>query len=139
MKRRATVFERLALKEKVRIQRQMSSLVALNKEANRVSDVCNQLEDIVEEIKSKDDIESAGFLRANAEMGFHVRSQLDTAKNRQDYINEELANIRRKVAFSNRRLDRSTEKAKEIRASDREEREHKREDAEASRRQRTVR
>ena len=95
--------------------------------------------DLVQEIKLKDDIRSAGFLRANAEMGFHVRSQLDTAKNRQDYINEELANIRRKVAFSNRRLDRSTEKAKEIRTSDREEREQKREDAEASRRQRNVR
>ncbi len=139
MKRRAKVFERLVLKEKVRIQRQISSLVALNKEANRVSDVCNQLENIVGEIKLNDDIKSAGFLRANAEMSFHVRNQLDAAKNRQEYVNEELANMRRKVAYSNRRLDRSTEKAKEINSSDREEREQKREDAEACRRQRTVR
>ncbi len=134
MTRRAKVFERLALKEKVRINRQITSLVALNKEANRVNEVCNQLEDLVQEIKLTDDAKNMGFLKANAQMSFHVRSQLDTAKNRQEYINEELANIKRKVAFSNRRLDRSNEKAREILASDREERECKREDAEASQR-----
>ena len=134
MKRRDAIFDRLALKEKLFINQQMRNLDALNNELKKLEDMRQKLIDMTEESAPKIREQTAFTLRSSAELNYQIRDQLETASNRSDHLNQELKFMRQKIALSDRRREKSASKAEQIRRTNRDEREARREDDDASRR-----
>ena len=134
MSRRASTFDRLALKEQVLINRQMRNLGELNNEFQKLDQMRQQLDEMAREQVPNDGEQIAGTFRVTAQLNHQIRKQLETASNRCDHLAIELQHMREKNALSGRRREKSTSKADEIRTNARNERETKREDDEASRR-----
>ena len=134
MKRRDSIFDRLALKEKLFINQQMRNLSALNSEFQKLEDMRVKLSAMAAESAPKPDEQTAFALRSSAELNYQIRDQLETASNRSDHLSEELKFMRQKIALSNRRREKSASKAEQIRRTNRETRAARREDDEAARR-----
>ena len=134
MKRRDSIFDRLALKEKLFINQQMRNLGALNSEFQKLEDMRVKLSAMAAESALKPDEQTAFALRSSAELNYQIRDQLETASNRSDHLSEELKFMRQKIAMSDRRREKSASKAEQIRRTNRETRAARREDDEAARR-----
>ena len=134
MKRRDSIFDRLALKEKLFINQQMRNLGALNSEFQKLEDMRVKLGAMAAESAPKPDEQTAFALRSSAELNYQIRDQLETASNRSDHLSEELKFMRQKIALSDRRREKSASKAEQIRRTNREARAARREDDEAARR-----
>ena len=134
MSRRASTFDRLALKEQVLINRQMRGLGELSNEFQKIDQIRQTLDEMAREQVPNDGEQIAGTFRVTAQLNQQIRNQLETASNRCDHLAEELQNMRKKIAMSGRRREKSASKANELRANQRNERETKREDDQASRR-----
>lgn len=134
MKRRDAIFDRLALKEKLFINQQMRNLGALNSELQKLADIRQKLRDMAAESAPKTQEHTAFTLRSSAELNYQIRDQLETASNRSDHLTEELKFMRQKIALSDRRREKSASKAEQIRRINRDEREARRDDDDASRR-----
>ena len=134
MKRRDSIFDRLALKEKLFISQQMRNLGALNSEFQKLEDMRVKLSAMAAESAPKPDEQTAFALRSSAELNYQIRDQLETASNRSDHLSEELKFMRQKIALSDRRREKSASKAEQIRRTTRETRAARREDDEAARR-----
>ena len=134
MKRRDSIFDRLALKEKLFINQQMRNLGALNSEFQKLEDMRVKLSAMALESAPKPDEQTAFALRSSAELNYQIRDQLETASNRSDHLSEELKFMRQKIALSDRRREKSASKAEQIRRTTRETRAARREDDEAARR-----
>ena len=134
MKRRDSIFDRLALKEKLFINQQMRNLGALNSEFQKLEDMRVKLSAMAAESALKPDEQTAFALRSSAELNYQIRDQLETASNRSDHLSEELKFMRQKIALSDRRREKSASKADQIRRTNRETRAARREDDEAARR-----
>ena len=134
MKRRDSIFDRLALKEKLFINQQMRNLGALNSEFQKLENMRVKLSAMAAESAPKPDEQTAFALRSSAELNYQIRDQLETASNRSDHLSEELKFMRQKIALSDRRREKSASKAEQIRRTTRETRAARREDDEATRR-----
>ena len=134
MKRRDSIFDRLALKEKLFINQQMRNLGALNSEFRKLEDMRVKLSAMAAESAPKPDEQTAFALRSSAELNYQIRNQLETASNRSDHLSEELKFMRQKIALSDRRREKSVSKAEQIRRTNRETRAARLEDDEAARR-----
>jgi hypothetical protein len=134
MKRRDSIFDRLALKEKLFINQQMRNLGVLNSEFQKLEDMRVKLGAMAAESELKPDEQTAFALRSSAELNYQIRDQLETASNRSDHLSEELKFMRQKIALSDRRREKSASKAEQIRRTNRETRAARREDDEAARR-----
>jgi hypothetical protein len=134
MKRRDSIFDRLALKEKLFINQQMRNLGALSSEFQKLEDMRVKLSAMAAESAPKPDEQTAFALRSSAELNYQIRDQLETASNRSDHLSEELKFMRQKIALSDRRREKSASKAEQIRRTTRETRAARREDDEAARR-----
>ena len=134
MSRRASTFDRLALREQVQINRQMRGLGELNNEFQKIDQMRQKLDEMAREQVPNDGEQIASTFRVTAQLNHQIREQLETASNRCDHLAIELQSMRKKIALSGRRREKSASKAEELRTNERNERERKREDDEASRR-----
>ena len=134
MSRRASTFDRLALKEQVLINRQMRGLGELNNEFQKIDQMRQKLDEMAREQIPNEGEQIAGTFRVTAQLNHQIRKQLETASNRCDHLAIELQNIRKEIALSGRRQKKSASKADALRTNERNERESKRDDDEASRR-----
>ena len=134
MSGRASIFDRLALKERVAINKQMKSLGASSNEFRQIDKMRQKLEEMARDQSPSDGVQNAGSLRAAAQLNFQIQVQLDTASNRSEHLAEELRNVRQRIAQSDRRREKSTNKADALRAKAQNDLDTKREDDEASRR-----
>ena len=134
MKQRDAIFDRLALKEKLFINQQIRNLGALNSELQKLTDMRQKLSDMAEESAPKIKEQTAFTLRSSAELNYQIRDQLETASNRSEHLSQELQTMRQKIALSDRRREKSASKAEHIRRTNRDDREARREDDDASRR-----
>ena len=134
MKRRDVIFDRLALKEKLFITQQMQNLGAMHSELQKIEDMRQKLSDMAADSAPKIEEQTAFALRSSAELNYQIRDQLETASNRSDHLSEELKFMRQKIALSDRRREKSAGKAQQIRRTNRDQRDARREDDDASRR-----
>ena len=134
MSRRASIFDRLALKERVAINQQMKSLGALSNEFRQIDEMRQKLDEMAREQAPGDGVQNAGSLRAAAQLNYQIRVQLETASNRSYHLAEELRHMRQRIAQSDRRREKSANKAEALRAKARNDSDAKREADEASRR-----
>ena len=139
MSRRASIFDRLALKERVMITQQIKSLCALSSEFQQIDRMRQKLDEMARDQAPSDGEQNAGSLRAAAQLSLQIHVQLETASNRSEHLAEELRHVRQRIAQSDRRRGKSTNKADALRAKARNDRDTKREDDEASLRRRQPR
>jgi hypothetical protein len=112
----------------------MRGLGTLNNEFQQVDQMRRKLDEMAREQVADGGEQMAGSLRVSSQLNFQIREQLETASNRCDHLSEELRNIRKKIVQSDRRREKSTNRAYTLRIQERNERDAKREDDEASRR-----
>lgn len=136
MSRRLSTFDRLALKERVLINKQMRGLGILNSEFQRIDEMRQKLSEMARDQALEDGEQVMATFRVTAQLNYKIREQLETANNRCDHLAQELQTMRQKIAQSDRRREKSANKASALRTKERNERETKREDDEASRRRR---
>ena len=137
MSRRASTFDRLALKEQVLINRQMRGLGELNNEFQKIDQMRQKLDEMAREQVPNDGEQIAGTFRVTAPakpsnpraVGYGQQSLRPFGCRIEEYA--------KKIALSGRRREKSASKADELRANERNEREMRREDEEASRRRTT--
>ena len=134
MSRRLSTFDRLALKERVLINKQMRGLGILNSEFQLIDEMRQKLSEMARDQALEDGEQVMATFRVAAQLNYKIREQLATANNRCDHLAQELQTMRQKIAQSDRRREKSANKARALRAKERNERETKREDDEASRR-----
>ena len=94
MKRRDTIFDRLALKEKMFINQEMQNLGTLHNELKKIEHMRQKLSDMAADSAPKIQEQTAFFLRSSAELNHQIRDQLETASNRSDHLAEELKILR---------------------------------------------
>ena len=80
--RRASIFKKMALRDKLDAFRKRQSLNALRDELNKNNDVRNKLENLVEETNSQDLAKTAMALHSSSWYNTQVRDQLEIAENR---------------------------------------------------------
>ena len=97
MSRRASTFDRLALREQVLINRQMRGLGELNNEFQKIDQMRQKLDEMAREQVPNDGEQIAGTFRVTAQLNHQIRKQLETASNRCDHLAIELQNMRKKL------------------------------------------
>ncbi len=134
MNRRISTLHRLALKERVLINRQMRGLGVLNSEFQRIDEMRKKLSEMADEHAHDNGEQVMSTFRIAAQLNHQIRDQLEMANNRCDHLAQELQTMRYRIAQADRRRQKSTKKADALRARELNDRDAKREDAEASRR-----
>jgi len=134
MNRRISTLHRLALKERVLINRQMRGLGVLNSEFQRIDEMRKKLSEMAGEHTHDNGEQVMSTFRIAAQLNHQIRDQLAMANNRCDHLAQELQTMRYRIAQADRRREKSTKKADALRVRELNDRVAKREDAEASRR-----
>ena len=106
MSRRASTYDRLALREQVQINQQMRGLGALNAEFQQIDQMRQQLDEMAREQAPNYGEQIASTLRVTAQLNHQIREQLETASNRCEHLAVELQNMRKKIALSGRRREK---------------------------------
>ena len=73
MSRRSSIFDRLALKERVAINQQMKSLGALSNEFRQLDEMRQKLDEMARDQAPSDGVQNAGSLRAAAQLNFQIQ------------------------------------------------------------------
>ena len=136
MRKRRSIFDRLALKQQLEIRKQMRSLGALNDESVKIADMRDTLQEIADQDAGKRNAGTAFALRSAAQFDSQIRDQLDTAVNRCDYLDEEIKGLRAKIAEADRRREKSAQLARNQRRVAAMLRDSRQEDEDALRRRR---
>ena len=136
MQKRRSIFDRLALKQKLEIRKQMRSLSALHDETVKIANMRDTLQEIADQDSGKRNAGTAFALRSAAQFDNQIRDQLDTAVNRCHYLDQEIKVLRTKIAEADRRREKSSQLARNQRRAAAMLRDSRQEDDDASRRRR---
>ena len=123
MSRRASTFDRLALREQVLINRQMRGLGELNNEFQKIDQMRQKLDEMAREQVPNDGEQIAGTFRVTAQLNHQIRKQLETASNRCDHLAIELQSMRKKLRCQVAVAKNLQARPDELRTNERNERE----------------
>ena len=112
--RRASIFKKMALRDKLDAFRKRQSLNALRDELNKNNDVRNKLENLVEETNSQDLAKTAMSLHSSSWYNTQVRDQLEIAENRCVHLEKEMQSMQSDVVRAERKRARKQERADEL-------------------------
>ena len=117
--KRASIFKKMALRDKLEASRKLQSLGVLRAELSKNQNVLYQLENLVEEAASPDGPETAMALHSASWYSTRVRDQLEMVANRCTHLDKEvqlmqteLARAEQKRAKKQQRADELTSQAK---------------------------
>jgi len=122
-KPRRSVFELLALREKILITKKSRNLSLLRQELEKTERLRDQLDAAIDQTENGIGEQTAGQLRANNWYRGQMMEQRDTMRNRESFLSQEVDTTRRDVAQSRRRETRAADLAtarKQTEAQDRE-------------------
>lgn len=122
-KPRRSVFELLALREKISITKKSRNLSLLRQELEKTERLRDQLDAAIDQTENGIGEQTAGQLRANSWYRGQMMDQRDTMRNRESFLSQEVDTTRRDVAQSRRRKTRAADLAtarKKTEAQDRE-------------------
>lgn len=112
--RRASIFKKMALRDKLDAFRKRQSLNALRDELNKNNDVRNKLENLVEETNSQDLAKTAMSLHSSSWYNTQVRDQLEIAENRCVHLEKEMQSMQSDLVRAERKRARKQERADEL-------------------------
>ena len=112
--RRASIFKKMALRDKLDAFRKRQSLNALRDELNKNNDVRNKLENLVEETNSQDLAKTAMALHSSSWYNTQVRDQLEIAENRCVHLEKEMQSMQSDLVRAEQKRARKQERADEL-------------------------
>jgi hypothetical protein len=109
--KRAGIYEKLALKDKLESNKQRQSLLLLTEELDKNEQIKAQLARLIEENLKEVKAQSGMALQSASWFSTKVRDQLELVQNRCQHLEIEIDEIRKKLAHAERRRSHKTEKA----------------------------
>ena len=109
--KRAGIYEKLALKDKLESNKQRQSLLLLTEELDKNEQIKAQLARLIEENLKEVKAQSGMALQSASWFSTKVRDQLELVQNRCQHLEIEIDEMRKKLAHAERRRSRKTEKA----------------------------
>ena len=112
--KRAAIFKKMALRDKLEASRKRQSLGVLRDELSKNQGVRDQLENLVEEASSPDEAQTAMALYSASWYNTRVRDQLEMVANRCTHLDEEVQNIQTELARAEQKRAKKQERAEEL-------------------------
>ena len=112
--KRAAIFEKMALRDKLEASRKRQSLGVLRDELSKNQGVRDQLENLVEEASSPDEAQTAMALYSASWYNTRVRDQLEIVANRCTHLDKEVQTMQTELARAERKRAKKQERAEEL-------------------------
>ena len=93
-----SIYERYSIKQKINVIKQSEIMQTLNSELKKSRELSLQLNQIAKQTETKPGETNASFLRSSCWYGNKVQEQLETAKNRNAFLEKEVNNSRKLLA-----------------------------------------
>ena len=112
--RRAAIFKKMALRDKLEASRKRQSLGVLRDELSKNQGVRDQLENLVEEASSPDEAQTAMALYSASWYNTRVRDQLEIVANRCTHLDKEVQTMQAELARAEQKRAKKQERAEEL-------------------------
>ena len=112
--KRAAIFTKMALRDKLETSRKRQSLSVLRDELSKNQGVRDQLENLVEEASSPDEAQTAMALYSASWYNTRVRDQLEMVANRCTHLDKEVQTMRTELARAEQKRAKKQERAEEL-------------------------
>ena len=123
MAKRKSIYERLALKQRVEMARKSQAMRTLREELERTTKIQTQLSAIVDDTAIKPGATTVMQIRSASWYATRVHEQLTTITNRNEFLNAEVSVQEKQLAAERYRHELSVKKGIEHRRREREMRE----------------
>ncbi len=112
--KRAAIFKKMALRDKLEASRKRQSLGVLRDELYKNQGVRDQLENLVEEASSPDEAQTAMALYSASWYNTRVRDQLEIVANRCTHLDKEVQTMQTELARAEQKRAKKQERAQEL-------------------------
>ena len=112
--KRASIFKKMALRDKLEASRKRQSLGVLRDELSKNQGVRDQLENLVEEASSPDEAQTAMALYSASWYNTRVRDQLEMVANRCTHLDKEVQTMQTELARAEQKRAKKQERAEEL-------------------------
>ena len=112
--KRAAIFKKMALRDKLEASRKRQSLGVLRDELSKNQGVRDQLKNLVEEASSPDEAQTAMALYSASWYNTRVRDQLEIVANRCTHLDKEVQTMQTELAHAEQKRARKQERAEEL-------------------------
>ena len=112
--KRAAIFKKMALRDKLESSRKRQSLSVLRDELSKNQGVRDQLENLVEESSSPDEAQTAMALHSASWYNTRVRDQLEMVANRCTHLDKEVQTMQTELARAEQKRAKKQERAEEL-------------------------
>ena len=112
--KRAAIFKKMALRDKLEASRKRQSLGVLRDELSKNQGVRDQLENLVEEASSPDEAQTAMALYSASWYNTRVRDQLELVANRCTHLDKEVQTMQTELARAEQKRAKKQERAEEL-------------------------
>ena len=123
--KRAAIFEKLAIKDKVAASKTRQSFLLVKEEIDKNNDMQEQLNQLIEQNDQKQQNQSAQSLLSASWMNTKIRDQLDMLAERNKQLVKELDRLQTELIHIERKRTRKLERAEELQRMARNERQAK--------------
>ena len=112
--KRAAIFKKMALRDKLESSRKRQSLSVLRDELSKNQGVRERLENLVEEASSPDEAQTAMALHSASWYNTRVRDQLEMVANRCTHLDKEVQTMQTELARAEQKRAKKQERAEEL-------------------------
>ena len=112
--KRAAIFKKMALRDKLEASRKRKSLGVLREELSKNQGVRDQLENLVEEASSPDEAQTAMALYSASWYNTRVRDQLEMVANRCTHLDKEVQTMQTELARAEQKRAKKQERAEKL-------------------------
>ena len=112
--KRASIFKKMALRDKLEASRKRQSLGVLRDELSKNQGVRDQLENLVEEASPLDEAQTAMALYSASWYNTRVRDQLEMVANRCTHLDKEVQTMQTELARAEQKRAKKQERAEEL-------------------------
>ena len=112
--KRAAIFKKMALRDKLEASRKRQSLGVLRHELYKNQGVRDQLKNLVEEASSPDEAQTAMALYSASWYNTRVRDQLEMVANRCTHLDREVQTMQTELARAEQKRAKKQERAEEL-------------------------
>ena len=114
MTRRAALFKKMALKQKLHLSKQLRVLSLLQGELSQNRAIKAQLEELLEADKATDHARSGMSLFSASWFNIQVRDQLVSISNKCEHLAKEMVTLKKDIASAEHKRSRQEDKAMEL-------------------------
>ena len=112
--KRAAIYKKMALRDKLEASRKRQSLGVLRDELSKNQGVRDQLENLVEEASSPDEAQTAMALYSASWYNTRVRDRLEMVANRCTHLDKEVQTMQTELARAEQKRAKKQERAEEL-------------------------